>query len=86
MIEVTQNNLYKYRLHELWILNFGEKGPEMKRLFVEENPPLHLQTLYLDFNYKKTDCYLIPAERLKKYALFLNTEVEALRNYLSMAA
>lgn len=72
---------FKYRLMELFILNFGKDAGAMRRKFMEENPPLVRQTLCNDFNALSSDAYRIPEERLKKYAEFLNTEVTALRNF-----
>lgn len=81
MPAVNPNELYKYRLKELWALCFGSTGEQMKKQFLQENPPLHMHTLYHDFNIKRGDAAIIPAERLKKYAIFLNFETDALRNY-----
>lgn len=86
MPTVNPNQLFKYRLKEFWALTFGADGEQMKKQFLEENQPMHLQTLYQDFNIKRCQAEIIPAERLKKYAIFLNLEVEALRNYQNSLA
>lgn len=80
MPTVNPNELYKYRLKELWALCFGASGAEMKLMFLQENKPLHMHTLSHDFNIKISEPDIIPADRLKKYATFLNFEPEALRN------
>lgn len=72
---------FKYRLMELFILNFGKDAGTMRRKFMEENQPISREWVSKDFNAEINDSHKIPAERLEKYAQFLNTEVTALRNF-----
>ena len=84
---IDETKLYKYRLKELWVNHFGCEGADMKKKFLQENQPLHENTLIRDFNALRSEAYIIPPDRLAKYAQFLNIEgTAALRNYLSMAA
>lgn len=74
---------YKYRLQELWVIHFGNMGTEMRRQFIEKTK-ISPTTFKRDFNALRNEPYKIPDNRLSQYAEFLNTEVTALRNYLTI--
>lgn len=85
MQNASTEQRYKYRLKELFISLFGCKSGDMRREFAQ-NQNLSLKTVKRDFNLLITDTEQIPASRLSQYALFLNTEVTALRNRLNALA
>jgi len=74
---------YKYRLQELWVNRFGNMGTIMRQEFIKSTQ-ISATTFKRDFNALRNAPYRIPDERLQKYAEFLNAEVSALRNYLTI--
>lgn len=75
----TAENLYKYRIKELFIKFFGCQASMARKEFSSKYQ-YALITIKRDFNALLTDPYRIPEERLKQYSEYLNVERDALRN------
>lgn len=83
--EIDPQHFFKYRLKELWVNRFGDKGTEMKLKFCEEQK-IHPNTLSNDFTARWGSPHHIPADRLAAYALFLGIDAMQLKTRTTLVA
>lgn len=79
-----QYDLYKYRLHELFIAQFGSGRADAKIEFCNQFGH-NIKTVEADFS-KVIGDRQIPRERLEDYAEYLGVELEDLKPQKKQAA
>lgn len=77
---MNDQNIYKYRLHELFIARFGKESAAMKKLFCEQYS-WSMRTVDNDFALTIGNSECIPTWRVIDYCLFLKlADLSELRN------